>query len=157
MAYKKNIPSICSHSFFLVQKGLWNLLRDIIMYKKGWHCCVDLASVSLARSSWRQALRSVQEAKCAKHAETCLTHGFDFAPFSFYVLRLFGPAAEEILTEICELYVSHARIRPWEAHHSKNHLFEEGIILRIISYGYWWIIESEFLEKEDQAWRSFFK
>ena len=67
------------------------------------HCCVNLVGVSPARSSWRQAaqaLRLVEEAKGAKHAETCLTHGFDFAPFSFSVLRSLGPAAEEILTRV---------------------------------------------------------
>ena len=72
-----------------------------------------------ARSSWRQAveaLRLVQEAKRAKHAETCLAHGFDFAPFTFSVLGSFCPVAEEILTRFCKRYVSHAHIRPWEAH-----------------------------------------
>ena len=83
------------------------------------HCCVDLVGVSPARSNWQQAaeaLRLVQEAKCAKHAETCLAHGFDFAPFSFSVLGSFGPTAQEVLTRVCQRYVSHARIRPWEAH-----------------------------------------
>ena len=51
-----------------------------------------------------------------KHAETCLAHSFDFAPFSFSVLGSFSLAAEEILTRVCQRYVSHARILPWEAH-----------------------------------------
>ena len=60
------------------------------------HCCVDLVGVSPTHFSWRQAaeaLRFVQEAKRAKHTETCLAQGFKFAPFSFSVLRSFGPAA----------------------------------------------------------------
>ena len=60
-------------------------------------------------------LRLVQEAKHGKYAETCLAHGLDLAPFSFSVLYLFGPVAEEILTRVCQRYISHAHIRLWEA------------------------------------------
>ena len=75
---------------------------------------LHLVEKSRTRSNWRQeveALHLVQEAKRAKHGETCLANGFDFAPFSFSVVWSFGHAANEILTR-----VYHARIRPWEAH-----------------------------------------
>ena len=76
----------------------------ILLFDRGdRHSCVDLVGVSPTRSSLRQAveaLRLVQEAKCAKHAETCLAHGLDFAPFNFSTSRLFGPTAQEILTRV---------------------------------------------------------
>ena len=80
---------------------------------------VDHVGVSPTRSNWRQvtvAILLVQEAKCAKHAETCLEHGFDFVPFSICVLGSFRLVISYILTRVHQPYVSYARIRPREAH-----------------------------------------
>ena len=76
---------------------------DIVLFswRDDQHYCFDLVRVSPAYYSCRQAvkaLRLVQEARCVKRAETCLSHGFDFAPFSFSVLGSFAPTSEEILT-----------------------------------------------------------
>ena len=87
------------------------------------------------RFSWRQAveaLRLVHIAKRAKHAGTCLAHGFDFAPVSFSVLGSFGPTAEEILTRFCQQYVSHARIRPWEAHQWVYHRLSFAVMRGVV-------------------------
>ena len=94
---------------------------DILLYS--WrgdsHCCVDLVGVSPARSGWRDAaaaLPSVEQGKRDKHSATCRSHGFDFIPFGFSTFGSFGPAAEELLSRICQRYSSHARIPEWEAH-----------------------------------------
>ena len=87
--------------------------------------------MSLACSSWRQAaeaLRFVQEFKRAKNVETCFAHGLNFATFSFSVLESFCPACEEILTQVCQPYVSHMLIRPWEAHKWVYHRFSFDVM-----------------------------
>ena len=63
------------------------------------HCCVDLVSVSLAQSGWRDAdsaLPSVEQGKRDKHSATCRSHGFDFIPFDFSAFGSLGPAADEL-------------------------------------------------------------
>ena len=78
-----------------------------------------MVSVSPARSGWQavvEALRLVQEAKRAKHVETCLAYGFEFSPFSISMSRSCGPAPEMILGRVYQRYVSQARIARWEAH-----------------------------------------
>ena len=86
---------------------------DILLYS--WrgdsHCCVDLVGVSPARGGWRDAasaLLSVEQGKRDKHAHICRSHGFDFIPFGFSSLGSFGPAAEALLSRICQRYSSHA-------------------------------------------------
>ena len=56
-------------------------LADILLFS--WlgdrHCCVDLVGASEARRLATEVLGLIQKAKLAKHAQTCLAHGFDFA------------------------------------------------------------------------------
>ena len=60
-------------------------------------------------------MRSVEEAKHAKRAKTCLARDFDFAPSNFFMLQSFGLTIEEILSQVHKGYVYHARVAPWEA------------------------------------------
>ena len=94
---------------------------DILLYS--WrgdsHCCVDLVEVSPTRGGWRDAaaaLPLVEEGKRDKHSTTCWSHGFNFIPFGYSTFGSLGPAAEELLSRICQRYISHARIPKWEAH-----------------------------------------
>ena len=90
--------------------GSFGVVIDILVFT--WLACLQPA----LWDHTLQVLCQVPKAKCAKRAESCLAHDFDFAPFSFSLLWPFGPAAQEILTRVCEHYVSHSCIRPWEAH-----------------------------------------
>ena len=40
--------------------------------------------------------------------DCCLAHTFYFASFNLCVLNSFEPVAEEVLSQVCERYVSHA-------------------------------------------------
>ena len=62
------------------------------------------------------ALRSVEQGKSDKHAQSCISHGFDFSPFEFSTFESFGHATEELHDRLYREYVSHAHIPPWEAH-----------------------------------------
>ena len=83
------------------------------------HYATIIVGVSPARGGWRDAasaLPSVEQGKRDKHAHICKSHGFDFIPFGFSSLGSFGPAAEELLSRICQRYISHAQVSSWEAH-----------------------------------------
>ena len=62
-----------------------------------------------------EAIRLVQKATRAKHADTCLAPWLQLCSIQFLCLRV-SPVPEENLTRVYQRYVSHARIRPWEAH-----------------------------------------
>ena len=50
------------------------------------------------------------------HITTCMSHVFENISFRFSALEPFGPAAEELLSRICQRLTSHAQIPEWEAH-----------------------------------------
>ena len=61
-------------------------------------------------------LATFEHGKRDKHLAMCSSYDLDFIPFGFSTFWSFGLAIEDLLSHICQRYVSHARIPEWEAH-----------------------------------------